>query len=242
MAILCCWRLNLSGYHEDFLAPAFSTAIKGIFTVLIFCSHIRGYISLSDNWWNAGFEAFFNRIGQLVVTLFFFYSGYGIWESQKKKASYSKTFFKRRFLKTLIHFDIAVLLFILVQLCLGIYYSEREYLLCWTGWESVGNSNWFMFVIFVLYLLAQAALLLQPKNSSAGILLIVLGSVALWIVLRIVAQKPSWWVDTLAVFPLGIIVSQFKDYPCIAEEAMVPLYGHCRADCCIYRRLFTTGR
>lgn len=211
LLILCCWRLKLSGYHADFLSPVFSMAIKGIFTVLIFCSHVRGYITLTDNWWNAGYEAFFNRIGQLIVTLFFFYSGYGVWESQKSKPFYARTFFRRRFLKTLLHFDIAVLLFILVQLCLGIYYSGREYLLCWTGWESVGNSNWFMFVIFALYLLAQAALLLQPKSSSGAVIFMILASVALWVLLRVVAGKPSWWVNTLSVFPLGMIVSQWKE-------------------------------
>ena len=43
----------------------------------------------------------------LMVTMFLFYSGYGVFESiKKKKEKYINTIPKRRFLKTLINFAI----------------------------------------------------------------------------------------------------------------------------------------
>ena len=192
------------------MAPKYTTAIKGIFTVLIFCSHIRGYQSLPDHWSNSLYSTVFDYLGQLIVVMFFFYSGFGIWESQKKKNDYTNTFFKRRILKTLLHFDIVIFLYILVQAFSPIRYTTKDYLLCWIGWTSVGNSNWFIFVILGLYLIAHLSLLFQKKFGHGAILLTLVLSACFWIWLRIIMHQPSWWVDTLAAFPLGLIFSQYK--------------------------------
>ena len=209
LAIVCLWRIQISGYHADYLSKESTTAIKGIFAALIFCSHIRGYITLSPAWWNTSYNTILDHLGQLTVVLFFFYSGYGIWESQKRKGDYGKTFFKRRFLKILLHFDIAVLIFIVVQLLIPIHYSVRQYALCWVGWASVGNSNWFIFDILALYLIAQVALWVQNRWGQGGIPLTLGATVALWIALRF-AGKPAWWMDTILAFPLGMVVSSYK--------------------------------
>lgn len=210
LALICIWRLDISGYHEDYMVPKYTTAIKGIFTVLIFYSHIRGYLSLSDHWSNSLYSTVFDYLGQLIVVMFFFYSGFGVWESQKKKSDYANTFFKRRILKTLLHFDIAILLFIVVQVFLPIHYTTKDYLLCWIGWTSVGNSNWFIFVILGLYLIALLSLFFQKNFGQGGILLTAVLSACFWIWLRIIMRQPNWWVDTLAAFPLGMAFSQYK--------------------------------
>ena len=211
LGILCLWGIRISGYHEDFLSKRYTTPIKGIFTVLILYSHLRGYIHTTDAWYDSAFSVILDYLGQLVVALFFFYSGFGIWESFKQKNNYVHNFFKKRFLKTLLHFDVAVAIFILIQLLIPITYSTKEYLLCWIGWESVGNSNWFIFVILCLYLIALAALWIHQKNGRGGVILTFLATVLLWILLRRVAAKPSWWVDTMAAFPLGMLAGRYKE-------------------------------
>ncbi len=209
--VLCLWGIKFSGYHDDFLSKTDTTPIKGIFTMLILYSHIRGYIQPSDAWYNAYYSTILDYLGQLIVAMFFFYSGFGIWESFKRKPGYVHSFFKNRFLKTLLHFDIAVAIFILVQLLIPITYSPKEYLLCWIGWESVGNSNWFIFVILSLYLIALAALFLQKRSGRGGIVWSILAAAGLWVLLRIVADRPTWWVDTMAAFPLGLIAGKYKN-------------------------------
>ena len=203
LIFICGWGLKASGYHDDFLSQQYSTPIKGIFTVLILYSHIRGYITMTDSWANISYNAVLDHFGQLIVAIFFFYSGFGIWESFKRKPDYVNSFFKKRFLKTLLHFDIAVAIFILVQLLVPITYTTKQYFLCWIGWESVGNSNWFIFVILALYIIALISMRLQKSFGRGGMLSIGLMTAALWIWLRILMDQPSWWVDTMAAFPLG---------------------------------------
>jgi len=88
---------------------------------------------------------------QLVVCMFLFYSGYGIMESFKIKENYVNQLPKNRIFKTLFNFDFAVLIYMLLY----VFFQHKEIglkkvLLSFIGWESFGNSNWYIFSIFVL--------------------------------------------------------------------------------------------
>lgn len=210
LVIICLWGLRFPGYGTSYMAPDRTVAIKGVFTFLILFSHLSGYIALSDTWTDAIYVRVQEHLGQLIVAMFFFYSGYGLWESFAKKPEYEKHFLSSRFLKILLHFDIAVLLFILVQAVLPVTYPARNYYLCWIGWEDVGNSNWFIFVILCLYLIAWMAMKSGRVIKGGDIVVLIILTATLWGSLWFLAGKDSWWVDTMAVFPLGAIVSMQK--------------------------------
>ena len=108
----------------------------------------------------------------------------------------------------MLHFDIAVLCFILLQLCLGSYYSRGEYILSWVGWFSVGNSNWFIFVILAMYFMTYLVLMfkahvMEMDNRVVFISTAVL-CVSLWIFLQYMKSGMQWWIDTIATYPLGM--------------------------------------
>lgn len=210
LVVVCLWGLRFPGYDSSYLSLDRANAIKGIFTFLILFSHLSGYVVLSDSWADVPYVRVQEHLGQLIVAMFFFYSGYGIWESFTKKPEYEKHFLGRRLLKILLHFDIAVLLFILVQAFLPVTYPVRNYYLCWIGWEDVGNSNWFIFVILCLYLIAWVAMKLERVFRKGGIVALIILTAGLWGCLWILAGKDRWWVDTMAVFPLGAVVSTQK--------------------------------
>ena len=211
LLVICLWRIRIPGYESSYMVPERTTAIKGIFTFLILFSHLSGYIVLSNSWADAVYLRLQAHLGQLIVAMFFFYSGYGIWESFKRKPEYEKHFLSHRFLKVLLHFDIAVFLFILVQAFLPITYPSQNYYLCWVGWEDVGNSNWFIFVILCLYLIAWVAMKSERALNRGGIATMIILSAILWGGLWFGANKESWWVDTIAAFPLGAILSAQKN-------------------------------
>ncbi len=211
LLVVCLWGIRFPGYREDYLSPDSTTMIKGIFTFLILFSHARGYLTLSDSWTDTVYMTVQDHLGQLIVAMFLFYSGFGIWESFRKKECYGETFLSRRFLKILVHFDIAVALYIIAQAFIPVHYPARNYVLCWIGWEDVGNSNWFIFDILCLYLIAWGAMALQRKCGKGGGAFTVLATAALWALLLFVARKESWWVDTLAAFPLGMVASGCRE-------------------------------
>lgn len=135
--------------NPDYLGREQCESVKGIFILLVFFSHFMGYVR------QTGGVAFDMPLGQLIVTLFLFYSGYGVMESIRTKgAAYVREMPKRRILTTLLNFDIAVLAFIGVDLLLGQSLTAKQCLLSLVAWDSVGNSNWYIFVILLCYVAA----------------------------------------------------------------------------------------
>ena len=128
-----------------------TNAIKDIFILLVFISHATPYITESGYDYSGIGDFLFlfinKNVGQWVVAMFLFYSGYGVMESINKKGrEYLASFPRKRILCVLANFDVAVLAFFLTNICLGKYFTPQEYLLSFIGWTSVGNSNWYIFV------------------------------------------------------------------------------------------------
>ncbi len=202
LLLISLWRIRIGFFHEDYCAPVPTTAIKGVLAIIILCSHLSGFVGAD---WFA--EKVLRYLGQSMVAPYFFFSGFGIAESLRKKPNYSDHFFKNRFLKTLLHFDLAVLLYVVAAICLQTHYPPQNYLLCWIGWEGLGNSNWFMFVILALYLLVFLAMKTGLKGLTVKMFLL---AGILWTALFFGRHASPWWYNTLITFPLGILFSDVK--------------------------------
>lgn len=154
LAIVCFYGLRFSwAGHADYIDRGQTDSIKGIFAIIILYSHMRwGIIPPPSGSYDRLFIFMLNFLGQLMVVMFLLYSGYGIMESLKRnKEKYIKTFFTHRLVKVWLMFAIAVSLFCILNFVLDRSYPVNNYILCWIGWESVGNSNWFVFDILLLY-------------------------------------------------------------------------------------------
>lgn len=195
--------------NPNYLDKNTTTIINGMMVITVFFSHFLSYITVS-NVYDEYMVTIVHKIGQLMVTSFLFYSGYGIYESIKNKKDYMDSFFKKRFIPTFINFAIAVILFIIVNLILGNNYSISKILLSFTGWESIGNSNWYMLAIFVFYLLI--ILLFNKKIKLDNIYRIILLSILTVIYMYVVTRfKDNYYVDTILCFPIGMFYSYYKD-------------------------------
>ena len=202
------------GFFSDYLEKNQSNAIKGVFILLVFVFH-----SLTDIK-NCGFsfehqidwlaQAFHLEIGQLVVAMFFFYSGYGVMKSLLVKGeAYLNSYPKSRLLTTLLNFDIAVCFFILLATIIGRRVSVSQIALSLIGWESVGNSCWYIFVILFCFLAFYLVFKLVGTRFKLGIVAIALVCLVGMFTLRLF--KPSLWYNTMLVFPAGIAYAVYAD-------------------------------
>ena len=215
LLFICLYRIhfNLKGFNSDYLLKDKTNSIKGIFILLIIISHSMSYMNNYEYNYNSfGNSLFFlcRRIGQLVVVMFLFYSGYGIGESYKKKGmSYVKSIPKHRVLGTLLNFDIAVSAFIILNLLLGLSLTTQRCFLSLTGWEDVGNSNWYIFVILSCYLATYIVLIFPIKRP----LLQSSAMFALCFVCLIIlsSYKQEYWYDTILCYPFGFLYSLQKE-------------------------------
>lgn len=154
-----------------------------------------------------------SRLGQLMVVMFLFYSGYGVAESIKKKGlNYIHSIPRRRILPTIVKFDFAVCLFLIIGLLIGQDISLRQYLLALTTWTSIGNSNWYIFCIiycyFATYISAVFACRVSFKLESILLLILLFLYIALLNVLR---PSESWWFDTILAYGFGYYYSKHRN-------------------------------
>lgn len=216
LAALCLWDIKFSKERfPDYIGKPQTESVKGIFTVLILFSHMRGYIVGGGNMqYNCVFNAVMLALGQMVVVMFLFYSGYGVTESLKRnRREYTRTFIRKRFLKVWLMFAAAVSLYLTLSLILGIKYTPRQYALCWIGYESIGNSNWFVFDILVLYLATYAGMKLSDRmKTGLGTAAATTCGLAFCIIACLIAAgKQAYWFDTIMAYPAGMLYSLGKE-------------------------------
>ena len=145
-----------------------------------------------------------------MVTTFLFYSGYGIYESIKSKKKYIDNFFKNRILKLFISFFLALILYMLLNLMIGNSYSIKTILLSLLGWESIGNSNWFIFATFCMYFSTLISFKIFKKDNKSALLLNTIFSFV-YIILTMKLRGFDWWYNTILCYNLGMFISCYKD-------------------------------
>ena len=212
--ILIGIKFKLNSFNEEYMSRDSTTAIKGIFVILVFFSHFRSYVDLGEHWYNYYFGTICSWIGQLMVVMFLFYSGYGIVKQIQKQigGGYIKSFLKHRFLPVWIQFAICICFFIILDVAMGLIaeYNGLQIALSFTGWTSIGNSNWFMFVTFALYILVYLSFrFLNFKDIKWNIVIFSVLSCILVVILYIF--KESHWWNTLLCFPLGMWYGYYND-------------------------------
>lgn len=207
-------KFKIRGFHDDYLSKSKTDSVKGIFILLIVLTHSMQYFAPCGYAYHSvgdtAFMWFTYHLSQLVVVMFLFYSGYGVSESFKKKGMpYVKAMPRHRLLTTLLNFDVAVLSFIILGFALGLSFTLKQCLLAFTGWVSVGNSNWYIFVILLCYLMTFISLRLDIKNPSLRVALVT--ALCAGCVLILSLYRQSWWFNTLLCYPAGFAFSTYKD-------------------------------
>lgn len=207
MILIAKAKVANENQYMDYMSRDTTNTIKGVFTVLILLSHAAPYIAMTGAY-DEPYMELREYLHQMVVVMFFFYSGYGMMKAiLSKKFDYIRTMPVKRFLVVFLNFDIAVLLFLVVQYVCGTTFDIVTILKALIGVESIGNSNWYMFAIFVLYILMFVSfyMLRWLDNKvvyyvATAIFTILTMAVVLW---EIRIGKPHWEYDTMILMPVG---------------------------------------
>ena len=143
----------MNGINQHYIDKYQSNVIKGFFIGLVFLSHFKQYVSLS-NPLDIPYIHLQGYLGQFIVALFLFYSGYGLMYSIKSKGmSYIIKLPIKRIGKTLLHFDLAVTIYLLIYISRHGVPSFYKIIMGYIGWNGFGNSNWYIFIVIILWLI-----------------------------------------------------------------------------------------
>ena len=201
-------RCTGRGFNNTFLSKELTTCVNGIFILFVFASHFSTYIDPAPwvDYWTRGACLW---LGQLMVAPFLFFSGYGVMESIKAKGDkYISAIPKKRMLSTWFNFAVAISVFLLVNLIMGRFLPARQVILSYIGWDSIGNSNWYIFAIILLYFFTYVSFKLS-KNKQKALLCLWALSILYCVVLSFF--KPPHWYNTSLCYAFGATFSYFKN-------------------------------
>ena len=195
-------------FNKNYLSKDNTTKINGFFIILVFFSHFQQYVTIT-NPHDAIFYKVVGLVGQLMVTTFFFFSGYGIHESVKNKGEqYITNFFTHRFIPTYTNWFLAISAFLVLNILMHNTLTIEQVILSYIGWESIGNSNWYLFDIFVIYILFMISFNVFKKEKMR---IYGLTFLTILFIISLYFLKGGHWYNTLLCFPLGMFYSYYKD-------------------------------
>ena len=198
------------GAEREYMSVNMTNSIRGFFLLLVFISHIFGYREFTSPTFDVPY-LFMRKLGQCIVTMFLFYSGYGVMESVKKKGqAYVTGIPMQRVLKVLLMFDSAVFLFWLYRFFTDYKYSLTDLLLAFTGWKSLGNSNWYIFSVLWLYVFSYIAFMAFKDNYKKAVIGVFLLSILYMAVLLIVG-RPGYCYNTTLCYVWGMAFSLYRE-------------------------------
>lgn len=202
-------KVFIKNSNTEYLSKENTSCIKGIFILIVLYSHMATYfdVQYSKDFLMYNFR---NFLGQLMVTLFLFYSGYGIFESIKlKREKYINGLPVNRILKTWMKFAIAITCFLILSLFLQKGYGIGKILLSYVAWDSIGNSNWYIFSIIWMYILTFISFKIFKNNDKNAIILNLLLTLAYIIILNMF--KGEYWFNTVLCYNFGLFYSLYKE-------------------------------
>lgn len=215
-AFIPCYLFCCKPFHCDcikdgsYLSRERTTMLNGIFILFVFVAHALAY-PLRMDMVNAHVYGWLMRYpAQLIVACFLFYSGYGVAESIRKKGmAYVKSMPATRVAKVFLHFGLAVSVFAIVQAALGTPVAWSKYVLAFVGWKSIGNSNWYIFVILCCYLCMWISCRLSTNSHIRAISLL---ATTAGLTVLLCCCKPDFWWNTIPCFPAGALLSMYHKH------------------------------
>lgn len=201
-------------FNKSYMSREQTTYVKGVFVILVMLSHCSGYVHF-EGVYDLPYVQLQGYLGQMIVVMFFFYSGYGMMKSiLEKRFSYVKTIPVKRFFRTYFNYFLALILFFIMGLFVGTKFTASGILFTLLGWENIGNSNWFMFNIFCAYLLMFVSfLLLKLKETKAMVIVcnvIFTVAIIVFVFLLMKSGKEPYWYNTIFIMPFGCWFAIFE--------------------------------
>lgn len=213
--VICIYKIKFYSKEKEsgYMSIEKTQSIKGIFILLVFFSHFNSYI-VFFNPYDLAYKKIFTMFGQTMVTLFMFYSGYGVMESIKKKGlSYVNNIPVKRIANTLFKFDIAVIIYAIIAILFEETISWKQFFFSLIAWDSVGNSNWYIFAILMLYLFTYIAFKICSNRMGEyipAIILLIFTYVYIVVFVRY-NLKAVWWYDTVLCYVAGVFYSLVRN-------------------------------
>lgn len=213
--MLLCWLLSSPRVHlfllsgEDYLSRQRTSFMNGFFILFVIVRHMTQYgIEPSDA---ERIALFIMPRGQLIVTPFLFFSGYGLMCAlMRSRGEYVGKLLKLRLPRLWLHFVLCIACYWALNTFLaGTEYSLSHIFLAALTWKSFGNSTWYIGVTLLSYIILAVSSYATRHHGNIAMWLV--SSILLVICLQLILlYKEPYWVNTALCIPAGMGYAMFR--------------------------------
>ena len=205
-------------FHEDAWTVGQSKAMQVFAALMIVLHHLAQTITDCTRV-GKGPITIWNSFGLLFTSIFFFFSGFGLYKSYKTKENYLDGFLRRRLLRILIPFAITNILY-LVTVSYSRVTGVGDVITSLFGFTLINSNAWFLVELVFLYIAFYICFKWSRSERGAIVklscftLLMVIGALLLghdgsqvrghWFM-------GEWWYNTTFIFILGIVVAKHEN-------------------------------
>ena len=158
----------------------------------------------------------FIPIGYVLVGVFLFCSGLGLYKSFKTKPDYLRNhFFRKRILPIVIAYYLSEWIYTVVRLLMGQKMKTVEIFWYLSGLHMANENAWYLIVIPFFYLAFWAAFRFCKKEGIA-IFLVFAFTLGYTVLGAFIDHQDDWWMrgewwyNSIILFPLGILFAKFE--------------------------------
>ena len=162
----------------------------------------------------------FNDLGFLFTSVFFFFSGFGLIVNLDTKPGYLNTFLQKRLPSVLIPFWVINLFGVILNTCVyGLRINSSGIFFSIFGLRLVNSNGWFIIEIVLFYLLFYLFFRFI-RNRDAALVLLCLAVVFVIVFSFDQGHDPSfdqshwfrgeWWFNSTIAFAAGLLTARFR--------------------------------
>ncbi|WP_022774730.1 acyltransferase family protein [Butyrivibrio sp. AE2015] len=220
LPVILLWGAKFSGkrFNDGFLSLEQTKAIQGFLAICIMLHHIAQKTCAS--WIQPqtrivhGLDMFV-PIGYLLVSVFLFFNGYGVYKSYHTKENYLDGFIKKRILPVVLALYTTTVIFFIARLLVGEKMDAKQVVLYLTSIQLCNPNTWYVIVLPFFYLAFYFSFKFIKKDGLA-----VLATTAFVVLYMLLGTRidhndywirGEWWYNCVFLFPVGIIFAKFED-------------------------------
>ena len=202
-------------WNEEFMSLEQTKYIQGFLAICIMLHHI-GQETCAP-WQNykllPGLE-FFVPIGYLMVSMFFMFSGFGLYKSFSSKDNYLVGFFRKRMLPLILAFLFSNWIYFIARIIMHEKINGWKIFCYITGYGLPNLYAWFALVMPLFYLFFYVAFKWlktdKARISCVIILTFIYTFIGTWIDHNDYWMRGEWWYNSVHLFWIGILFAKYE--------------------------------
>ncbi len=191
-------------FYEDHLSVKSCVPWRGFFAIVVIFHHLSQVVG-GDSYFY-----WFIPMGCIAVSLFFFYSGYGLQTKYQSDPTYGGHFLLHRLPPILIPYMVVTLFYWIGGNILGNYHSFMDALFRMISLQPIVSNSWYIICLLAFYLFWGLAMRICQNHHH----MMILGGIAfvvLWIGFCKYMELGQWWYNAVPAIVVGIIWASFGE-------------------------------